>query len=433
MLTRRHFLQQSLAVSAVLGLPLHAADFSEAKADALLSGFANPPRKFAAIPWWTWDGDMDLAEMKRQIVEIANSGVRGFYIFGLSGLKLEYLGEDWMERVRWAVKRGVELGLEIYIYDDFDWPTGLAKDRVIQRQELRQRAAFAEIKRVQGPSRVSVPIPEGKLIAAAAAPRRTREVVLPDRWRFRLVRGTASVPIPKWEATQAIIHPETTMGFRYRAQFRVKQKPERLALLVDNADTRFHSNRVKCDYNCTINAEFAPKLGFNTTFDRRMREFDLTGIVQVGENDLVLEYQHRAWLGAPILPLLTLCGSFAVEDGAITRAAERDTAAVSWTELGYPHFSGAASYAQSFDWQPMPGARVLLRCAEIRDHARIRLNGQPAADLPWAPWEADITTHLRPGRNDLEIEVINTNTNFVEGQPAPSGLFGAVTLIVETV
>lgn len=173
MLTRRHFLQQSLAASAVLGLPLRAARLDADETDALLAGFANPPREFAPIPWWTWDGDMDLAEMERQIVEIAQSGVRGFYIFGLSGLKIEYLGEDWMERVRWAVKRGVEPGLETYICDDFDWPTGLAKDRVIQRQELRQRAAFAEIKRVQGPSRVSVPIPGGKLIAAAAACRRT--------------------------------------------------------------------------------------------------------------------------------------------------------------------------------------------------------------------------------------------------------------------
>lgn len=118
-------------------------------------------RASGPIPWWTWDGDMDFAEMERQIVEIANVGVRGFYISGLSGLKMEYLGEDWVERVRWAVKRGVELGLEVWLYDDFDWPTGLAKDRVIQRQELRQRAAFAEIKRVTGPQRVSVRVPEG--------------------------------------------------------------------------------------------------------------------------------------------------------------------------------------------------------------------------------------------------------------------------------
>jgi len=163
-----------------------------------------------------------------------------------------------------------------------------------------------------------------------------------------------------------------------------------------------------------------------------MREFDLTGIVQPGENDLVLEYQHCAWLGGPILPLLTLTGLFAIEDGKITRSVGRDTAAVSWTEIGYPYFSGAAVYAQSFDWQPAPGARVLLRCAEIRDHARISLNGKVAAELPWAPWEADITDFLRPGKNELEIEVINTNANFVEQQAAPSGLIGAVTLVVAT-
>ena len=107
-----------------------------------------------------------------------------------------------------------------------------------------------------------------------------------------------------------------------------------------------------------------------------MREFDLTGIAQVGEHDLILEYQHCSWLGAPILPLLTLCGTFAIEDGKIARAAERDTAAMSWTDLGYPHFSGAAIYAQSFDWQPVPaGSRVLLRCADVRDHERIAREG----------------------------------------------------------
>lgn len=172
MLNRRHFLQSSLATTAALQLARFAPAAHAATAvDPLAAQFQNPPREWAPIPWWTWDGDMNLAEMERQIVEIAATGVRGFYIFGLSGLKMEYLGEDWMERVRWAVKRGVELGLEPWIYDDFDWPTGLAKDRVIQRQELRQRAAFAATQRVKGPARITVPMPEGTLIAAAAAPR----------------------------------------------------------------------------------------------------------------------------------------------------------------------------------------------------------------------------------------------------------------------
>ncbi|MDQ3622709.1 MAG: hypothetical protein M3463_09500 [Verrucomicrobiota bacterium] len=55
-----------------------------------------------------------------------------------------------------------------------------------------------------------------------------------------------------------------------------------------------------------------------------------------------------------------------------------------------------------------------LRAAEVRDHARVRVNGQPAAKLPWAQWGAD-------------MEFINTNANFVAQEAPASGLLGRVT------
>jgi hypothetical protein len=129
------------------------------------------------------------------------------------------------------------------------------------------------------------------------------------------------------------------------------------------------------------------------------------------------------------------------------------------------HYSGTATYTQSFRWQPpkqlkkqkgqlsgAPSTRVYLDLGMVANLAEVRVNGQPCGITWTPPYRLDITQALKKGDNQLEISVTNTWANRLIGDqalpteqrqtwtPAPSpavgkpllpaGLLGPVTLEV---
>lgn len=98
-----------------------------------------------------------------------------------------------------------------------------------------------------------------------------------------------------------------------------------------------------------------------------------------------------------------------------------------WTtrpEEAIRHYSGTAVYRQTFLHQP-PAAgshRWFLDLGKVRDLATVRLNGKTLGTLWLAPWRLEITAAIRPGRNELEIEVVNAWHNRLLGDRAlPAG------------
>jgi hypothetical protein len=78
----------------------------------------------------------------------------------------------------------------------------------------------------------------------------------------------------------------------------------------------------------------------------------------------------------------------------------------SWQDLGAPSFAGPATYRKQFTAPTAPaGKKVFLEIADVRDYARIRVNGAVFEAHAWQPYRWDITNSLQAGSNDLEITV----------------------------
>ena len=102
----------------------------------------------------------------------------------------------------------------------------------------------------------------------------------------------------------------------------------------------------------------------------------------------------------------------------------------SWEDLGTPSFSGPATYRKQFTAPAAPaGKRVFLEIADVRDYARVTLNGKQLEGYAWQPYRWDITSVLKAGANDLEIQVNATSSGGRGGAggppPATSGPAGA--------
>jgi hypothetical protein len=109
----------------------------------------------------------------------------------------------------------------------------------------------------------------------------------------------------------------------------------------------------------------------------------------------------------------------------------------SWEELGTPAFAGPATYRKQFAAAAAPaGKRVFLEIADVHDYARVKVNGKDFEAHAWQPYRWDITSALKAGANDLEIQVNATPAGGRGGgrgrgnAPVPaSGLLGPVRLV----
>ena len=107
----------------------------------------------------------------------------------------------------------------------------------------------------------------------------------------------------------------------------------------------------------------------------------------------------------------------------------------SWTDLD-PDYSGSGTYTKDFsvpDGFLADGRRIQLDLGNVRELANVSVNGSPAAALDWSPYTVDVTDLLHEGDNAIEVTVINTQANEIEGRTNPSGLLGPVTLRPERV
>jgi hypothetical protein len=122
-------------------------------------------------------------------------------------------------------------------------------------------------------------------------------------------------------------------------------------------------------------------------------------------------------------------------------------------EPGIKYYSGKAIYRKTFDLPDqtiVAGQKCVLDLGNVKNLARIKLNGHDLGVVWCAPWRVEVTGVVVGGKNRLEIEVANLWPNRLigdlslpEGQRhtwttvnpytkdsplLPSGLLGPVTL-----
>ncbi len=104
------------------------------------------------IPFWFWNGELEEKELEWQMREYKSKGIQGLFIHGRFGLKVPYLSKDWFERVKYVVGKAKNIGLDIWIYDEMNWPSGTAERQVLKKYpHLSQKYLEMVVLNVYGP------------------------------------------------------------------------------------------------------------------------------------------------------------------------------------------------------------------------------------------------------------------------------------------
>jgi hypothetical protein len=118
-------------------LALHLT--ASAAPDSLAREFASPGPDLRGKPFWSWNGDLEESELKRQIGVLKGMGMGGYFMHSRTGLRTEYLGDEWFRLINACADQGQKKGMESWLYDEDRWPSGTAGGRVTMNPAFRAK------------------------------------------------------------------------------------------------------------------------------------------------------------------------------------------------------------------------------------------------------------------------------------------------------
>lgn len=126
---------------------------------------------FGIKPFWFWNGDMEDDEITRQIKEMGQKGISGFFIHPRQGLKIPYLSEQWFGKVGVALEGAKKYGLEMWLYDEYPYPSGISGGEVVcGHPEYEAKVLKVKKADVTAGQTVDIDLTWGEVILAAAYP-----------------------------------------------------------------------------------------------------------------------------------------------------------------------------------------------------------------------------------------------------------------------
>jgi len=87
-------------------------------------------------------------------------------------------------------------------------------------------------------------------------------------------------------------------------------------------------------------------------------------------------------------------------------------------DAGVKYFSGVGTYTKTVEASPdwlRKGARIWLDLGDVKNLAKVTVNGKDLGQVWHAPYRVDATSALKPGANEIRIDVVNAWVNRMIG------------------
>jgi len=83
------------------------------------------------IPMGAMTGRPTKEQIRTRLQQYREVGIRQFMIYPRSGCEIPYMSEAWLELCRWTIECAEELDVEVWLYDEFNWPSGRCDGQVM--------------------------------------------------------------------------------------------------------------------------------------------------------------------------------------------------------------------------------------------------------------------------------------------------------------
>jgi hypothetical protein len=136
----------------------------------ILEQLKDPNRQYRPIPFWSWNERLQEAETRRQVQEMDNAGIGGYFMHARGGLQTPYMGSEWMENIAAGIDEARSRGMGAWAYDENGWPSGFGNGLVNgrglawQQKYLRYAVVEQESARADGHTISHVRLADGRTL-----------------------------------------------------------------------------------------------------------------------------------------------------------------------------------------------------------------------------------------------------------------------------
>lgn len=144
--------------------------------------FKNPPRKYGPMPFWHINGELTTEGIRQQVQDANDAGFTGITLLPLAnyknkvGTSPEFLSDEYFDRYQDMIDIAEELDMEVIVYDDNDFPTGMAGGKLGELFPEHTMKRLDKIEReITGPATFTDSVKAVKLMSAVAMNTQTFE------------------------------------------------------------------------------------------------------------------------------------------------------------------------------------------------------------------------------------------------------------------
>jgi hypothetical protein len=240
-----------LALAVTTAVSVFAADWEDQ--------FRSPPDDCKPMPLWFINGGVTTDGIRQQVTQARKqAGFTGVSPLPCADVKPEFLSEAYFDRYRDILETARQLDMQVILYDDSGFPSGMAGGKMEARfpQHTRKRLDLVE-KRVDGRMRYRDLLPGGVLMSAVAMNTETKERV--DLRPF--IQGSDlqwPVPAGSWKVMYFVMVPDGTYKEHLQTDYMDPVAVECLmSLTYDEFAKRFDDH-----FGKTIRTVFFDDVGF---------------------------------------------------------------------------------------------------------------------------------------------------------------------------
>lgn len=153
--------------------------------------------EYSLMPGWCLAGKMDATEIERQLEEFKKKHISQIYIFPCCGLEVEYLSEEYFEWFRHICEKAREIGVRIWIWDEYNWPSGIAGGKLLKDYPQYSSKYLRYYAVETGTGLFEMDVAEGHVVFAGAYSEKKEFVDLRNAITSR--RLSWNVPDGRWQ------------------------------------------------------------------------------------------------------------------------------------------------------------------------------------------------------------------------------------------
>lgn len=202
-------------------------------------------------------------------------------------------------------------------------------------------------------------------------------------------------------------------GFEATYRFKIEDRvPPMLAIVIERPDL----------YAITCNGQRVTPSAGAWWLDKAFGRIDISGTARLGENEVTIKASPFT-IYHELEPAYVI-GDFALKPAANGFVITRDQALRlgNWNEQGHPFYSAGVSYRQRFELGDRPTGEFVVTLSKWHGSVtKVLVNGALAGHIGYAPWQCNVTEHIRSGENTIEVIAIGTLKNTLgphHGKPA---------------